>query len=161
MSPRIASLRLLAALPFAAVLAFGPPSIKVVQVTDRAAAPTPGAVLEVTAQHHAEGEPLNVTGKMEGLVGGRRITRPLTVAASATRGRYGVAPQWDAGKPWVLVFTTGMGEHGTAVALVRVTSDGKIAGIESPNSLRAIGKPLPPETVESAVKSALESLGAK
>lgn len=161
MSSRTASLRLLAALPFAALLAFGPPSIKVVQVTDRASAPTPGAVLDVTAQHHVEGEPLNVTGKMEGLVGGRRITRPLAVTASSTRGRFGVAAQWEAGKPWVLVLTTGMGEHGTAVALVRITSDGKIAGIDSPNSLRAIGKPLAPEAVESAVKSALESLGAK
>ncbi|MEO5799756.1 MAG: hypothetical protein ABIZ70_07560 [Gemmatimonadales bacterium] len=150
-----------AAVPLTAALFFGPPSIKVVLVTDRAAAPTPGAVLDVTAQHHVEGEPLNVTGKMEGLVAGRRITRPLTVTATATRGRFGVAPQWEVGKPWVLVLTTGMGEHGTAVALVRIGSDGRIAGIDSPNSLRAMGKPLPAEAVESEVKVALGALGAK
>jgi hypothetical protein len=161
MFTRTAAFRTFAAVPFAAALLFGPPSIKVTVVTDRATAPTPGAVLDVTAHHHDEKVAINITGKMEGLVDGKRVTRPLTVTATSTRGRFGVAPQWELGKPWVLVFTTGLPDHGTAVAIVKIGNDGKVAGIESPNSLRALGKPLPSDAVESEVKSALKSLGAK
>lgn len=150
-----------AAVPFAALLLFGPPSIKVTLVTDRASAPTPGAVLDVTAHHHMDNEPIQVSGKMEGLVGGKRITRPLTVTATTTRGHFGVAPQWQAGQAWVLVLSTGFADHGLAVALVKVGSDGKIVGIEAPNSLKSAGKALPADAVETAVKSALTSLGAK
>jgi hypothetical protein len=157
--PRTISLA--ATLPLATALLFGPPSIKVTIVTDRASAPTPGAVLAVTAQHHVEGEPLKVTGRMEGMLNGKRITRPLAVTASSTRGSYGVSPQWERGNPWVLVLATDMGDHGTAVALVRIASDGKIIGADSPNSLRTIGAPLPATAVEDAVVTALKSLGAK
>lgn len=161
MSVHFNKLRLFTVFPLAAVLSFGPPSIRVTLVTDRASAPTPGAVLAVTAQHHVDTEPLSVTGKMEGLSAGRRITRPLAVTATTTRGLFGVTPQWEVGMPWVLVLTTGMGDHGTAVALVRVGADGRVVGADSPNALRAIGKPLAPNAVEDAVKAALASLGAR
>ena len=61
----------------------------------------------------------------------------------------------------MLVLSTGFADHGLAVALVKIGSDGKIVGIEAPNSLKSAGKALPADAVETAVKSALTSLGAK
>ena len=142
------------------LLLAGPPSIKVTMVTDPTAAPTPGAVLAIEAHHHMDGEPLVVTGRMEGLVAGRRVSRPLVVTPTKERGHFGVTPQWEVGTPWVLVLATGMGEHGTAVALVRVNAAGRVTGIEVPDALRSM-KPLAPGMVERSVATALKSLGAK
>ncbi|MEP6591300.1 MAG: hypothetical protein ABJC19_08950 [Gemmatimonadota bacterium] len=143
------------------LLLAGPPSIKVTMVTNPAAAPTPGAVLAVEAHHHMDGEPLVVTGRMEGLVDGRRVSRLLVVTPTRERGHFGVTSQWEVGRPWVLVLATEMGEHGTAVALVTVNATGKVTGIEAPDALRSMGKPLAAGVVERSVASSLKRLGAK
>jgi len=64
-----------------------------------------GAVLVVTGGHHQDSDKPAVTGRLEGIQGGRRVTKPIVITASSTRGQFGVTRQWVAGSPWVLVFT--------------------------------------------------------
>ncbi len=124
---------LISAVSLAGITAFGPPRITVRQVTDSVAAPA-GAVLLVEGRHHADGDPLRITGRAEGLRNGKRVTVPLTVI-SAGNGRFSVTRQWTAGSPWVLVLAAGEsndGAHGVAEALVRVAASGSIIGIDYP-----------------------------
>jgi hypothetical protein len=140
-------------------VAFGPPRISVREVTDRAAAPA-GAVLLVDGRHHADGDPLTITGRAEGTRDGRRVTVPLTLV-NAGAGRYGVTRQWTVGVPWVLVLAAGEGNngaHGVAEALVRINAAGAIVGIDYP-AAGWIGKTNSPKrTTEREIEAALSSL---
>jgi hypothetical protein len=116
---------------FGTTALFGPPRITVRQVTDPSSAP-PGAVLLIEGIHHDEMGKLLVTGRAEGLRQGQRIERPLTLNR-IDDGHYSVTRQWSAGMPWVLVFAVEQGEHashGVAEAMVQVSAEGKIIGIE-------------------------------
>jgi hypothetical protein len=144
-----------------AALFFGPPSVTVEVVTNPDRAPIQGAVLMVTGRHH--GEPAPVTGRAEGLVAGKRISRPLTMTAGRSTGLYGVTRQWESGQPWVLVFTVAEAVHdsnGVAEAMVPVGADGRIGRIESP-----MGKwgttPWPRRVTQAEIDAALERLAVR
>lgn len=116
-----------------ATAAFGPPHIKVTQITDRSAAA--GAVLKIATEHHTELEDMAVTGRAEGTRNGQRVSLPIAIVKSGGTGQYTVSKQWDAGSAWVLVFTIEQGprgSHGVAEAMVKVDAQGAILGIEHP-----------------------------
>jgi hypothetical protein len=113
----------------------GPPSIKVEAVANPATAAVKGAVFMVTARHHQDPEGVTVSGRAEGLVAGKRVSHPITLTPAGTEGVYGVTRQWDAGQPWVLVFTIDAAAHkdeGFAEAAVSVGADGKVVAIAYP-----------------------------
>jgi hypothetical protein len=151
--------------PLAAVLAltafavWGPPRIT---VTETKGSPiTPGAVLEILAEHHTDEEKPQVTGRAIRQQGSERVTKDLTLTAATAKGRYGVAKQWDAGNAWVLVFTIKQGdhgEHGTAESLVKVDATGRVVGIETPGGVNARGDRFPRALTEREVDQALRSL---
>lgn len=121
-------------LPLLLPLFFGPPSIKVHPV-DPAVTKTNGTVFTIIAHHHGEATSSSVSGRAEGVVAGKRISRPLTMIAGKAKGEFSVRQEWTAGQPWVLVFTITDPEHGdegVAEAVVKVNGEGAVKGIEYP-----------------------------
>ncbi len=156
-------MRLLAVpvLAVAASLAFGPPRVRVSEVTGTP--PTPGAVLALVTEHHTEEEDAQVTAEATTLRNGERSTRTLRIDKAARAGHYGVARQWDAGTPWVLVFTIKQGPngaHGTASAVVKVDAAGKVRGIDE--LIDRIDGPhrIPRGATKADIERALRELGA-
>jgi hypothetical protein len=153
-----------AVLASAASVLLGPPSIRVEAVTNPQSSPIKDAVFIVTARHHGEVEGFTVTGRAEGLVDGKRVTRPLTlVPVPKQAGVFGVTRQWDAGRPWVLVFSIDEpdhGDHGWAEAAVRVAAGGKVLGIDYP-----IGKwdatPWPRRIANAEIDAALAAMAGR
>ncbi len=143
-------------------LAFGPPSITVEAVTDAKAAPIPGAVFVVKSDHHHDAYPLTAHGRAEGIVGGQRVSRPLTlVAVPGKESTWAATRQWQAGLPWVLVFSVHQGEkgkYGVAEAIVRVAADGRVLGIERLRATNQRGDNFPRAASEKEIESALATL---
>ncbi len=150
----------LAAVASLASLLFGPPGIKVDAVTNPATAPVKGAVFMLTARHHVGPDSVEVTGRAEGVVAGARVSRSLTITPSSKAGVYGVTRQWDAGQPWVLVFTVASKVHdpdGVAEASVRLSSDGRVLGIDYPMA-KLNGYPWPRRVTAQEIDSALNAM---
>lgn len=157
MSIRLAAVTTLAA----AGLLFGPPSIKVEPVTNPATAPVKGAAFMIVARHHQSADSVAVTGRAEGIVAGARVTRVLTLTPTERHGVFGVTRQWDAGQPWVLVFTVAGKVHeegGLAEAVVRVSKAGEVLGIDYPMGKLAGGYPWPRKATPEEIDSALTSM---
>lgn len=142
---------------------FGPPHIKVEQVTDAKHAPTPGAVLLVVGDHHQDSNRPAVTGRAEGVRDGRRMSKPITLTATSTKGRFGVTRQWNAGSPWLLVFTVAQDDHGdfgAAESVVKVDAAGKVVAIEYPKQRNARGDQYGRRATPAEIDAALTTLAA-
>lgn len=156
---RIASLphiTRLAALVSVAAL-FGPPHIAVKHVATPATAPN-GVVFELEVKHHTTPEDLNVKGRAEGIRDGRRVTIPLTIAHKST-GVFTVSRQWDAGKPWVMVFSAEQGtdgKHGVVEAIVQMEANGTVRSTAYTEPGFIDGKPI---RATKQVDAALRQLG--
>ena len=145
-------------------LLLGPPNIKVEAVTNPATAPVKGAVFMITGRHHVSAEAITVTGRAEGIVAGKRLTRNLTLTPAGSAGVYGVTRQWDAGQPWVLVFTVTALAHGSddvAEAAVRIAADGHVLGIDYPMGTLASGYPWPRRLAENEIDAALTAMAPR
>lgn len=144
------------------VNAFGPPHISVKQVVDASSAPT-GAVFLVEGSHHSETDLLSVTGRAEGMVNGKRVTKQLAFVKSSG-GHYSLTKQWDAGSPWLLILAAEQGpggSHGVAEAIVRIDVAGKVVSIDYP-SAGWEGKSNTPKRMSSAaIDAALTMMVAK
>lgn len=156
----LARVALVAAAPLFAAALFGPPHIKVTAVS-----PQPAAVgapaFTVDIEHHHED--VAVTGRAEGMRGGKQVSQVLTLTRKDST-HYNVARQWDAGSPWVLVFSVEQGpdgKHGVAEAVVSIDATGAVKGIEytTPGFLDRTG--IPRRVTKEKVKEALVALGAK
>jgi len=145
----------------AAATLFGPPSITVTEVTGTP--PTPGAVLAISTTHHTEEAEAQVSARAITMRGSERVTREIVLTKASAAGRYGVARQWEAGTPWVLVFTVKQGDHGdhgTAESLVKVDAAGKIVAIEKVMARNARGDVYPRAATDAEITRALAALGA-
>ena len=131
---RVRARTLFAAGAVAMLTLFGPPQIAVRAAVAGAPGVPAGAVLLIEGKHHSDHGGLAVTGRAETMRGGQRVTVPITLTKTGTDA-YAVAKQWEAGTPWVLVFTAEQaeaGSHGLAEALVKIDRRGAIVGIEHP-----------------------------
>lgn len=145
-------------------LLFGPPGIKVERVANPATAPVRGAVFMVTGRHHLDVTGFTVTGRAEGLAAGRRIAHPLTLTPTKSQGVYGVTQQWDAGQPWVLVFTVTEGGHdsmGVAEAAVSIGADGSVVRIDYPMGTTGSGTPWPRRIAPNEIDAALVAMSPR
>ena len=142
--------------------AFGPPHIVVRPVTDAAAAPA-GAVLLVETQHHTDIADLNVTGRAEGLVNGKRVSLPLSFVRQSV-GHYSLTRQWQSGSPWVLVLSAEQGPdgtHGVAEAIIKVDVSGAFASIDYPAAGWIGSTKSPKRTAASDIDALLASMVAR
>ena len=149
------AIRAAALLTIAAV--FGPPQITVRPVTSAA-----GTTFELDVVHHTEHDDVTVTGRAEGVQGGRRVSLPLKIT-KARDGLYTVAKQWDAGTPWVLVFAAEQGHNGAqgvAEGAVLLEANGSVRSIEyiRPGFSEKGAKPV--RTTTARIDAALKALGA-
>ena len=155
----------IAALPYITRLAalvsvtmlLGPPHITVKHVATPAT-PANGVAFELEVKHHTTPEDLNVKGRAEGIRDGRRVSIPLTIAHKGT-GSFTVARQWDAGKPWVLVFSAEQGadgKHGVVEAIVQLEANGTVRNTAYTEPGFVDGKPT---RATKQVDAALKQLG--
>lgn len=141
----------------------GPPGITINPVTNPASAPVPGAAFLITARHHQSPEGFTVSGRAEGLIAGKRVTRPLRLTEAGSPTLFAVVRQWDAGLPWVLVFTVREEGHdtlGVAEGMVRIAAAGTVRGIEYPMGRIAAGVPWPRRVSAAEVDRALQAMAA-
>lgn len=143
------------------LLAFGPPSITVEAVSGPTA-PTPGAAFLIRSDHHHDEYPLTAKARAEGIVKGRRVSQPITlVPVPGKEVTWTATRQWQAGQPWVLVFTVEQGDHGkygVAEAIVRVAADGRVVGIEKVRATNQRGDNYPRAAQAQEIEAALGSL---
>ena len=142
--------------------AFSPPRILVKPVSNPAAAPA-GAVFLVEGEHHSETDLLTITGRAEGMVSGKRVTKQLTLV-KASGGQYSLTKQWDAGSPWVLVLTVEQGaggSHGVAEAIVQIDAAGKLLNIDYPAAGWEGKDYIPKRTSSATIEAALMTMVAK
>jgi hypothetical protein len=153
------------ALGLLATVVVGPPLIKVERVTGATGAPTPGAVLLVEGSHHQYTNLPMVTGRAEGIRDGKRISKAIRLTPTASKERFGVAPQWEAGTAWVLVFTVAESGHskdfGTAEAYVAISKAGEIVAIEHPKQANARGDKYGRQVTAQEIDGALAALAAR
>ncbi len=126
--------------------------------------PVPGAVLVVTGDHHQDDHLPQVTGRAEGVRGGKRITQPITMTPTKERGKFGVTKQWANGTPWVLVFTVVQEGHGDGMAaegMVKVDAAGRIVAIEHPKGRNTRGDRFPRRATDKEIGDALASMGER
>lgn len=134
---------------------FGPPHITVKKVAVGDNAPA-GAVLLVEGSHHDKTAELNIIGRTEGIVNGKRVSQPLRLEKQSV-GHFSVAKQWQDGSPWILVLSVdegAAGAHGVAEALVQVDATGTIGTIEYP-APGWIGRSNTPKRTPSAAIDAM------
>ena len=147
-----------------AVALLGPPIIKVEAVANPATAKVKGAVFMVTAHHHQDPEGVTVTGRAEGLIAGKRVSLALTLTPAGSEGVYGVTRQWEAGQPWVLVFSINAPSHdssGVAEAVVRIAADGRVMGVDYPMGKLAGGYPWPRRVAAKEIDAALTAMAKR
>jgi hypothetical protein len=106
-----------------------------------------------------------VTARAEGMRDGKRVTRPLRLTPTSSRERFGVAPQWEAGTAWVLVFTVAEPGHskdfGTVEAYVAISKAGEIVAIEHPKQTNASGHKYGRQVTAQEIDGALAALAAR
>ncbi|MEO5825581.1 MAG: hypothetical protein ABIR59_06810 [Gemmatimonadales bacterium] len=155
----LATFALVAAAPL-----LGPPHIKVERVGKDVPAPTPGAVLRVTGDHHQDSNKPTVTGRAAGMRNGKRISKALVLTATSKHGQFGVATQWEIGTPWVLIFTVtqdGHGSFGAVEAMAQVDARGVINGIDHPRQTNAQGYTYGRVITEKEIALALRQLAGR
>lgn len=155
--------RAFAVAALSATALLGPPHITVRAVPAGTSGLPADAVLLVQGEHHSDRELLTVTGRAEGVQGGKRVSRAV---ALVSRGKleYVVTRQWARGTPWVLVFTAEQGpdgRHGVAEAMVKVDAAGAVTAIEHPKAAWNAERNEPRRLTEREIRAALASLGAK
>ena len=120
------------ALPVAAVAVlaaagtFGPPRVTVTAVTGTP--PTPNAVLSFVAEFHEDHGAPELSARVLTVHNGIRVSNPIRVDVASQSGRFGIARQWEAGAPALVVVTLRQGND-SAEAMVKVNAQGGITGI--------------------------------
>ena len=146
----------------AVTLVFGPPTIKVTEVTGTP--PVAGAVLLIEGHHHTDETDPQVSARAITMRGGERITRNVTLAKYGTADHFAVTKQWDTGTAWVLVFTIKQGpdgKHGIAESLVKIDAAGKVAGIDNLIGRNDRGDRFPRPATDAEINAALSELGVR
>lgn len=150
------------ALSLAAAPFFGPPTIKVTEVTG--APPVASAVLLVESHHHTDEVDPQVSARAITMRGGQRVSQNVTLTKYGEVGHYGVTKQWASGTAWVLVFTIKQGpdgKHGIAESLVKVDATGKVAGIDNVIGRNERGDRFPRAATDAEITAALSELGVR
>lgn len=123
----------LAALPLAsAPVSAGPPWIAIEYPANPHHPSTRGALLLVRAYHHSTAVAVPVRGTAEGLVQGRRTSRPLDLRATSTPGVFALRGELPREGTWVLAITAEQSSEASATAIVQLDGRGGIAGVEVP-----------------------------
>ena len=122
----------LLALPAVAVA--GPPWVSIELPANPLDRTTRGAYLLVHSFHHERVITMNIMGRAEGIVNGKRTSLPLTFRETSRGAVFALDQSWPKGQAWVLVITTGAVDgKGGATALVGVGPDGEVRSIKVPN----------------------------
>lgn len=150
---------LLCVVPLAAFAMLGPPRITVTHQGVRG-----DTVAFVHGQHHTDLTDVPVTGRLETVASGQRISYAIKLDKLPSAGRYVIRRVWDTARPVVLVLTLEQGdhgEHGVAEAVVRVAAGGTVVGVEYPRGSGVFGAQTPRRATPAEITAALDQLGVR
>lgn len=122
-------------LTLAAPAAAGPPWIAVEYPANPLHEDSRGALLLVHTFHHGVSREFPLVGYAEGMVGGRRVRRDLTIAPTYRTGVHAVRGDLEGGTAWVLVIS--MTDTDTNVVesmLVALNGDRALTAVDIPHA---------------------------
>ena len=132
--PRSLALAAAALLALPATALAGPPWVSIELPANPLDRTTRGAYLLVHSFHHERAITMNIAGRAEGLVNGKRTSVPLTFRETSRGAVLALDQSWPKGEAWVLVITTGaVNGKGGATAIVGVGPDGEVRSVKVPN----------------------------
>lgn len=132
--PRSLALAAAALLALPAVAVAGPPWVSIELPANPLDRTTRGAYLLVHSFHHERAITMNIAGRAEGIVNGKRTSIPLRFRETARGAVYALDQSWPKDGAWLLVITTGaVNGKGGATALVGVGPDGEVRSVRVPN----------------------------
>ncbi len=148
----------LLALPAVAVA--GPPWVSIELPANPLDRSTRGAYLLVHSFHHERAITMNIMGRAEGMVNGKRTSIPLAFRETSRGAVFALDQSWPKGEAWVLVITTGaVNGKGGATALVGIGPDGEVRSVKVPN--RKQGEwIIPTDPTAQEIESQLKTLAA-
>ena len=119
-------------LPAAAVA--GPPWVSIELPANPLDRSTRGAYLLVHSFHHERVITMNLVGRAEGMVNGKRTSLPLAFRETSRGAVFALDQSWPKGEAWLLVITAGaVNGKGGATALVGIGPDGEVRSVRVPN----------------------------
>ncbi len=131
----------------------GPPWLSIEMPANPFDRATQGAFFSVRTYHHGTPIALQVRAVMEGIVDGRRVSRPVTMERTGTLGLWAVKTAPPAEGIWVVVVMGGEGEYGVT-ALVDVAG-GRVRGVDVPHEMRdgwAIPRAVAPSEIDARLR---------
>ena len=149
---------------FAALLTLaalvGPPWISIEYPANPMDPTSHNAYLLIHTFHHGEAVDAPLTGEAVTWENGRRRALTLHFETTSRPGVYQLSKQWTDGSPYVLMITVGEGDHGSATALVSVSSAGTVTKVEVPsNPYRDVRVPRAP--TDSDLNAAFRAAGGR
>jgi hypothetical protein len=154
------SLALTAAALFAlpAVAVAGPPWVSIELPANPLDRTSRGAYLLVHSFHHERAITMNITGRAEGFVNGKRTSIPLAFRETSRGAVFALDQAWPKDGAWLLVITTGaVNGKGGATALVGIGPDGEVRSVKVPN--RKQGEwTIPTDPTAREIESQLKTL---
>jgi hypothetical protein len=143
----------------AAPAAAGPPWISVEYPTNPHHPTTRNAAFLVRIYHHSTSIQAKVTGRAEGMVDGRRTSRPLTVEPTALPGVYAVSGLPDGRGDWVAIVTMADGSA-IASAVVTLGPGGAVSSATVPSDRTADGWSVPRAVTDADIALGLRQAAA-
>lgn len=121
-----------------AFTAFGPPWISIETPANPYDSASRGAFLLVHAFHHGTPVSFPVSGTAEGILKGERRTISLALKPTSRPGVYALHQQWPRDGVWTLVLsvTQGEGEGNTVSAVVELGTNGQVASVDVPTTMK-------------------------
>lgn len=156
--PRSLALAVAALLALPAVAVAGPPWVSIELPANPLDRTTRGAYLLVHSFHHERAITMNIVGRAEGLVNGKRTSLPLRFRETARGAVFALDQSWPKEGAWLLVIMTGaVNGKGGATALVGIGPDGEVRSVKVPN--RQQGEwTIPTDPTAQEIESQLKTL---
>ena len=149
-----------------AFTAFGPPWISIETPANPYDTASRGAYLLVHAFHHGTPVSFPVSGTAEGIVSGERRTISLALKPTSRPGVYALHKQWPDDGVWTLVLsvTQGEGEENTVSAVVELGTNGQVASVDVPTTMRGqwrVPVPVSMASVDAGLRARSARLAAR
>jgi hypothetical protein len=135
----------------------GPPWISIEYPANPHHESTRGALMLVRAYHHSTGIDAPLSGTLEGIVDGKRVSRRIDITRTNIAGTYAVRAGMPREGTWVVAIHLRNGTEDGAGAVVTLDSRGSIAHVEVPSNRSRDGWTVPRAINRGDVDSALRS----
>lgn len=135
----------------------GPPWISIELPANPHHSTTRDATLLVRAYHHSDALKSTISGTIEGIVDGRRVSLPLDVRPTHQTGVFAVRTPLPKGGTWIMAITVSESTESAATALVTIDPRGRIVGVDVPSRKSRDGWTVPEKVEARDIEAALRA----